>query len=65
MSKRKTKSAMLNSHEACEVLGVSYSTLWVLTKKKAIPFYKPGTGKNSRVYFDKEELLQYLRAGRR
>ncbi len=65
MSKEQTKSAMLNSHEACEVLGISYSTLWKLTKKKAIPSYKPNTGRNSRVFFDKEELLNYMRAGRR
>jgi excisionase family DNA binding protein len=65
MSKEQTKSAMLNSHEACAVLGVSYSTLWKLTKSKAIPSYKPNTGRNSRVYFDKNELLQYLKAGRR
>lgn len=65
MSKEQTKTAMLNSHEACEVLGVSYSTLWKLAKSKAIPSYKPNTGRNSRVYFDKDELLHYLKAGRR
>ena len=51
----------LNSHQACEVLGISYSTLWKLAKSKAFSSYKPHTGRNSRVYFDKEELLQYIK----
>lgn len=64
MSIKKTKTAMLNSHEACAVLGVSYSTLWRLTREKAFPSYKPNSGRNSRVFFDEKDLLQYLRAGR-
>ena len=56
---------LLNSKQACEVLGVSCSTLWKLKRKKAFPSYKPNPGRNSKVYFNKKDLLQYLRAGRR
>ena len=65
MNSRKNKTSMLNSHEACEFLGIAYSTLLKAVKEGKIPHYKPGSGKNSRLFFDKDELLQYLRAGRR
>jgi len=64
MSRQESKAAMLNSHEACELLGISYSSLLRYMKNNVIPYYKPGSGKNSRVFFDKEELLNYLRSGK-
>lgn len=52
--------AMLTLDEAALFLGLRESTLLTLTAKEQIPFYKPH-GKF--IYFDKSELLEWLRAG--
>lgn len=48
---------IFNSTEASAYLSIARSTLYKLTSKKAIPYYKPN-GKN--MYFKKEALDEYV-----
>lgn len=48
---------ILNLEEAAIFLGISKSTLYKMTHKQVIPFYKS----NKLVYFEKSELLKWLR----
>lgn len=45
---------------AAEFLGIAESTLYVLTSKKEVPFYK----KNGRIYFMEADLIDYLKQAR-
>lgn len=49
---------VLNLEEAAAFMGVTKSFLYKMTHNHAIPFYKPG---NKLVYFEKSELLSWLR----
>lgn len=53
--------SMLTMDEASLLTGLSKSRLYALTSAKQIPFYKP---RNKGIYFDKEELNNWLRHGR-
>ena len=52
---------VLTFKEAKNYMGVSESTLYKLTYEKKIPHYKPNGG---RVYFDKDELVAWLKRNR-
>ncbi len=52
---------ILNVDEAAEFLGMTKGTLYHLTYKKKIPYYKPG-GKLIRFY--KSELIKWIEKGR-
>lgn len=56
-----TQKEVLTFNEAKDYLGISGSTLYQLTHKRAIPFYKPNGGK---LYFDKIELIAWLKRNR-
>lgn len=49
---------VLNLEEAATFLGISKSSLYKMTHNQVIPFYKPN---NKMVYFEKTELLKWLR----
>lgn len=49
---------MLTSREAAEFLGITLSMLYKLTSRMEIPHYKPH---GKMVYFDKEELEEWMR----
>lgn len=53
--------SMLTMDEASLLTGLSKSRLYALTSAKQIPFYKP---RNKGIYFDKDELNNWLRHGR-
>lgn len=48
--------------EACNFLQISKSTLYKLTWKKKIKFYKPGKGVGcgGKLYFKKSDLLKWV-----
>ncbi len=46
--------------EAADLLNLSKATVYQLTSKKQIPFYKL----NNRLYFKAEELLEWMEAGK-
>lgn len=54
--------AMLNAQEAATFLGISIRYLYDLTSQRKLPYYKPMRGRNSRLYFDKKELLKWLKS---
>lgn len=49
---------VLTLEEAAMFLGVTKSTLYKMTHKLAVPFYKPN---NKMVYFERSEMLAWLR----
>ena len=49
---------VLNLEEAAVFLGISKSSLYKMTHNQVVPFYKPN---NKMVYFEKSELLKWLR----
>ena len=48
---------ILTGQEARELLKISRSTLWKLTKESDIPAYRVGNGKTSNLRYKKSELL--------
>ena len=48
---------VLNSIEACEFLSITQQTLYWLTHKKQIQFYKPN---KKLIYFKREDLINYM-----
>lgn len=55
------EAAIMTIEEAASFLGLARQTLYGLTSKRAIPFYK----KNKRLYFKKEELLSWVEEGKK
>jgi excisionase family DNA binding protein len=51
---------ILTGQEARDLLKISRSTLWKLTREHQIPAYRMGNGKNSNLRYKKNELLQWL-----
>lgn len=49
---------VLNLEEAAMFLGISKSSLYKMTHNQVIPYFKPN---NKMVYFEKSELLKWLR----
>ncbi|WP_299989292.1 helix-turn-helix domain-containing protein [uncultured Pontibacter sp.] len=60
-SKRFITTHTLTVKEAAEVLNVSKSTIYSYVSKQEIPVYKRG----KYLYFSEDELLTWLKAGRR
>ena len=52
---------VLNSEEAAIFLGMARSSLYKMTHRHEIPFYRPN-GKV--IYFEKEELIKWMRSCR-
>ena len=50
----------LNIDEASDYLGIPKSTIYTLTSRQEIPFYKKGR----QLFFFKEELKDWLKTGR-
>ena len=55
---------ILTGQEARELLKISRSTLWKLTKESEIPAYRVGNGKTSNLRYKKSELLAWLNSNR-
>ncbi len=55
---------ILTGQEARELLKISRSTLWKLTKESDIPAYRVGNGKTSNLRYKKSELLAWLNSNR-
>lgn len=53
-----TAKEVLNLEEASLFLGISKSSLYKMTHNQIIPYFKPN---NKMVYFEKTELLKWLR----
>lgn len=51
----------LNVQQAADFLGIAVPTLYGYTQREEIPFCKRG----KRLYFSKDELLQWVKQGRR
>ena len=49
---------VLNLEEASLVLGISKSSLYKMTHKHELPFYRPN---GKLIYFEKTELLKWMR----
>jgi excisionase family DNA binding protein len=52
---------MLNVTEAAELLHISVQALYTKVSRREVPVYKPGR----RLYFNREELLEWMMGGRR
>jgi excisionase family DNA binding protein len=52
---------MLNIKEAATFLDITVAALYSLVSRKAIPVNKPG----KRLYFDKNELTEWIRSGKK
>jgi excisionase family DNA binding protein len=55
---------ILTAQEARELLKISRSTLWKLTRERDIPAYRVGNGKTSNLRYKKSELLSWLDSNR-
>lgn len=51
---------ILTAREARELLKISRSTLWKLTRERQIPAYRVGNGKTSNLRYKRSELLAWL-----
>lgn len=52
---------ILSAEQAAQFIGVSLATLYGLTSARKIPHNKRG----KRLYFDRQELINWIRAGKR
>lgn len=59
-----TQKTFLTLPEAADYLSVSKSTVYQMTHRKTIPFYKPNGGQGGKVYFRVEDLDNYICSGR-
>jgi excisionase family DNA binding protein len=55
---------ILTGQEARDLLKISRSTLWKLTREKQIPAYRVGNGKTSNLRYKKSELIEWLNSNR-
>jgi excisionase family DNA binding protein len=55
---------ILTAQEARELLKISRSTLWKLTREEQVPAYRVGNGKTSNLRYKKSELLSWLNSNR-
>lgn len=58
---RYEENRFLTSEEAAEFLSISKSSLYKLTHKKILPFYKPN---GKLIYFKKLDLLDFIMSRR-
>ena len=61
MEEQKPKNPFLTFAQACEYLGLTANSLYTMTCRKRIPYYKP-TGKN--IYFLESDLLAWIQSKR-
>jgi len=54
------RDEILTSREARELLKISRTKLWELTRENLIPAYRIGTGKTSSLRYRRSELLAFL-----
>lgn len=54
------REELLNVEQAAKLLSLSISSLYRLTSRQQIPFFKKG----KQLYFRREELVQWLEQGR-
>ncbi len=57
----KQKKEILTVEDVCQMLDIKKGSVYNLTHKRAIPFYKRG----QRVYFDKDEIDRWVRSNKR
>jgi excisionase family DNA binding protein len=55
---------ILTGQEAQDLLKISRSTLWKLTRQRQIPAYRAGNGKTSKLRYKKSELISWLDSNR-
>ena len=55
------EKSLIGIDEACEVIQKAKPTIYALVRKEIIPAYKRG----KKLYFYKEELLQWIESGRK
>lgn len=60
----KDNDEILTGQEARELLKISRSTLWKLTRERQIPAYRVGNGKTSKLRYKKSELISFLNSNR-
>ena len=60
----RTDDEILTGQEARELLKISRSTLWKLTRESEIPAYRVGNGKTSNLRYKKSELISWLTSNR-
>jgi excisionase family DNA binding protein len=58
--RRDDSADILTSREARELLKVGRTKLWELTRANAIPAYRVGHGRTSRLRYRRSELLEWL-----
>lgn len=56
-----TAKEILNLEEAAIFMGISKSSLYKMTHKHELPFYRPN---GKLIYFEKHELLKWMRQSR-
>jgi len=54
------EKVFINAREASEVLGVKENTIYQYTSKGLLPRYK----KHGRIYFIKQEIIEWVKAGK-
>ena len=52
---------ILNSDEACQLLGIAKGYLYKLTHRHEIPFYRPN---GKLIYFERTDLMAWMRRNR-
>lgn len=57
----KTEEEILTIDQACMFLNLAKSTIYILTSKRILPFFKRG----KKLYFKKSELLQWIEDGKK
>lgn len=55
-----TEDKFINAAAAAKLLGIGKNTIYHLTMRKTIPFYKTG----KRLYFSANELTNYIKSNR-
>ena len=55
----------MKKKEVCEMLNISMSTLLRLMNSGKIPYHKNGFVKSSKVFFKREDVLDYLETTKR
>jgi len=58
----KNQHELIGAVEAADFLGIALPTLYTKTSKGELPFLKPSGTK--RIYFKKQDLVEYLETGR-
>lgn len=61
VSTKVAEKKILTAFDVCNLLDLKISTLYSLTHQNKIPFYKT----NGRIYFDANEIDEWIRTGRR